>query len=367
MILHDWSALTLPLAHTMEMRSTGRVLGGTELGASPVATGLENFWYAVEHSQTLQRQPISLQLLNKRYVLFRDQAGTAHALVDSCAHRGASLGGGWVEGNCIRCPYHGWSYNSEGRCVRIPADSEGTTIPAKAQLAVLPAVERHGFIWIFPGETDKADPNLIPPFPEFGQPGWRTVQGEYSWDAHFSRVVEAGLDTSHAPFVHKPFFPNRDDASVHPLEITTTEHSVSTHQQVKPPKRLGLLKYIIKKDRKHSSSTLTSYLPCINRIAIDFNWRGYQYIYFASNIPVSDDETLTKWIGIRNFLPQAWADKNSIKNTVETYEEDKAVVETQPRTPSWVTQGEDLLLASDQLILAYRKSLAKACASKGGQ
>jgi phenylpropionate dioxygenase-like ring-hydroxylating dioxygenase large terminal subunit len=326
-----------------------------------VVESLKNFWYAVEHSQTLQAKPISLHLLSRRYVLFRDASGSAHALVDSCAHRGASLGQGWVEGDCLRCPYHGWSYTSQGRCVHIPANAPGAMIPARAQMAALPIQECNGFIWIFPGDPALADPELIPHFPEFGQEGWRTVQGEYSWAANFSRVVEAGLDTSHAPFVHRPFFPNRDDASVHPLEITTTETLVSTHQQLKPPKRLGLLKYIIKKDRKHSSSTLTAYLPCINRISIDFNWRGYQYIYFASNIPVSETETLTKWIGIRNFLPYAWADKNSIQNTVETYEEDKAVVETQPLTPSWVTQGEDLLLASDQLILAYRKALANAC------
>ena len=323
--------------------------------------GLENFWYAVEHSQTLADKPISLRLLDRRYVLFRDASGQPHALVDSCAHRGASLGSGWVEGDCLRCPYHGWSYDAQGRCVRIPADPTGTPIPARARMQSLPLIERHGFLWIFPGDPTRADSTLIPDFPEYGQAGWRTVQGEYRWDANFSRVVEAGLDTSHAPFVHKPFFPNRDEASVEPLEITSTPQLVSTHQRVKPPKRLGLLKYIIKKDRKHSSSTLTCYLPCVNRIAIDFNWRGYQYIYFASNIPVSETETLTKWIGIRNFLPYGWADNNSIKNTVDTYEEDKAVVETQPRTPSWVTQGEDLLLASDQLILAYRKALARAC------
>lgn len=329
-----------------------------------VAEPLQNFWYAVEHCQTLQTKPISLHLLSRRYVLFRDSSGTAYALVDSCSHRGASFGQGWVENDCLRCPYHGWTYNGEGRCVHIPADAPGTTIPARAQVGALPIKEQNGFIWIFPGDPALADPQLIPPFPEFGQEGWRTVQGEYRWAANFSRVVEAGLDTSHAPFVHRPFFPNRDDASVHPLEITTTNVLVSTHQQVKPPKRLGLLKYIIKKDRKHSNSTLTSYLPCINRIAIDFNWGGYQYIYFASNIPVSEAETLTKWIGIRNFLPYAWADKNSIKNTVETYEEDKTVVETQPLTPSWVSQGKDLLLASDQLILAYRKALANTCAQQ---
>ena len=333
-------------------------------GDSAVVQGLENFWYAVEHSRSLAHKPISLGLLGRRYVLFRDAAGQPHALLDSCAHRGASLGGGWVEGNCLRCPYHGWSYDSSGRCVRIPADPAGTPIPAKARMPSLPIEERNGFLWIFPGDATRADASLIPEFPEYGQPGWRSVQGEYLWNANFSRVVEAGLDTSHAPFVHKHFFPNRDDASVEPLKISATPRLVSTHQKVKPPKRLGLLKYIIKKDRKHSSSTLTCYLPAINRIAIDFNWRGYQYIYFASNIPVNDNVTLTKWIGIRNFLPYGWADNNSIKNTVDTYLEDKAVVETQPNTPSWVTQGSELLLASDQLILAYRKALAQACSKE---
>ena len=325
---------------------------------------LSNFWYAVEHSVTLQEKPISLTLLDQRYVIYRDSQGKAHALVDRCAHRGASLGEGWVEGDCIRCPYHGWSYDSSGSCVRIPADREGTPIPNRARMSPLPIQETNGFIWIFPGEPELADPALIPPFPEFGQDGWRPVHGEYVWNANFSRVVESGLDTSHAPFVHKPFFPNRDDAVVHPLDVKVTDHHVSTYVQLKPPKRLGLLKYIIKKDRDYSSSVLTGYLPCINRIAIDFNWRGYQYIYFASNIPVSDNLTLTKWIGVRNFLTQAWGDNNSLKNTVETYLEDKAVVESQPSTPSWVTQGQDLLLASDQLILAYRKALAKATMSE---
>ncbi len=331
--------------------------------ARDVLAGLANFWYAVEHSGLLTTQPRGIQLLGERYVLYRDDQGNAHALIDRCAHRGASLVNGWVEDNCIRCPYHGWAYNSEGRCTKIPADPAGTPIPAKARMDVLPIKEQCGFIWIFPGDRAQAGEQAIPDFPELGKPGWRSVQGEYRWSNNFSRVVEAGIDTSHAPFVHRPFFPNRDDASVHPIDVETGTNYVRTRVEMKPPKRLGLLKYIIKRERKFSSSTLTCYLPCINRIAIDFNWRGYQYIYFASNIPISETETLTKWIGVRNFLPYAWADGNSIKNTVDTYEEDKAVVETQPLTRSWETQGEELLLASDQLIVAYRKALKQACSS----
>jgi phenylpropionate dioxygenase-like ring-hydroxylating dioxygenase large terminal subunit len=318
---------------------------------------LSNFWYAVEHSSTLKEAPRQATLLNRTYILYRDDTGQPHAAVDQCPHRGASFKAGWVEGSCLRCPYHGWSFDTEGHCVRIPADQPGVPIPAQARLHTLPAQESSGFVWIFPGDPSLADPSLIPSFPELGAEGWRPVSGEYLWHANFSRVVESGLDTSHAPFVHKPFFPNRDDAAVLPFEVAEEPRSVSCLVKTKPPKRLGLLKYIVKRDRDYSSSRLTAFFPNINRIAIDFNWKGYQYIYFASNIPLSDDLTLTKWIGVRNFLPQAWADGNSMKNTVDTYQEDRSVVETQEKTVSWAKGQHDLLLSSDQLILAYRKHM----------
>lgn len=327
--------------------------------------GLATFWYAVEHSLALGRSPLPVRLLDKRYILFRDDQGLAHCFVDQCPHRGASFARGWVDGNCIRCPYHGWSFATDGHCKNIPADQKGTAIPARARLNVVPLQEKSGFIWIFP-DTDaleSSEPELIPDFPELGAAGWRPVHGEYLWNANFSRVVEAGLDTSHAPFVHKPFFTNRDNASVEPYDVEISNLCVKAHVSMRPPKRVGLLKYIVKRDRPFSSSTLTCYLPNINRIAIDFNWKGFQYIYFASNIPVTSSLTLTKWIGVRNFFPKAWADANSVKNTVDTYEEDLAVVETQSKTPSWEALGAELLLSSDQLILAYRKTMLQHFAS----
>ncbi|WP_411870584.1 Rieske 2Fe-2S domain-containing protein [Vulcanococcus limneticus] len=324
---------------------------------------LRNFWYAVEHSAALATTPRQVALLGDTYILYRDGSGAPQASLDRCPHRGASFKMGWVESGCLRCPYHGWSFDSQGRCIRIPADQPGVPIPARARLHMLPAVESSGFLWIFPGDPAKADPSLIPSFPELGSPGWRAVSGEYLWQANFSRVVESGLDTSHAPFVHKPFFVNRDDAAVLPYEVAEESGSVSCLVKTKPPQRLGLLKYIVKRDRDYSSSRLTGYFPNVNRIAIDFNWKGYQYIYFASNIPINDRQTLTKWIGVRNFLPQPWADGNSIKNTVDTYLEDQAVVETQEKSFSWERGQRDMLLSSDQLILAYRKRMAALLAS----
>lgn len=324
---------------------------------------LRNFWYAVEHADSLADAPRQVSLLSQSYILYRDGSGAPQATLDRCPHRGASFKMGWVESGCLRCPYHGWTFDERGHCIRIPADQPGVPIPAQARLHMLPVVEQAGFIWIFPGDPAKADRSLIPHFPEFAAPGWRQVSGEYIWEANFSRVVESGLDTSHAPFVHKPFFVNRDDAAVLPFEVAEDQASVSCLVKTKPPKRLGLLKYIVKRDREYSSSRLTCYFPNVNRIAIDFNWKGYQYIYFASNIPLNATQTLTKWIGVRNFLPQRWADGNSIKNTVDTYSEDRAVVESQEKSCSWERGQRDLLLSSDQLILSYRKRMAAALAA----
>ena len=318
---------------------------------------LKNFWYAVEFGAAVRDQPRQIRLMGQDYVLYRDRQGQVIALIDRCIHRGAALSGGWVEGDCIRCPYHGWRYASDGKCVEVPADQAGVPIPKRAKVESFSVEERYGFIWLFVGDLPSEQRPPIPPFPEFDDPAWRSVSGEYTWNAHYTRVVESGLDSSHAPFVHSVFFHHRNDAEVPPYEVQIDDWTATAKTISKPPKRAGLLKLIVKRDRPFSSATLTVHLPNINRIHLDFNYRGFQYIYFASNIPIDEHTTLTKWIGLRNFLTQPWADWNSRKNTNDTYYEDKAVIESQ--VPKVVPLTGEILIASDSLQLAYRKLLRK--------
>jgi phenylpropionate dioxygenase-like ring-hydroxylating dioxygenase large terminal subunit len=323
---------------------------------------LKNFWYAVEFSAAVTSAPQPVKLMGENYVLYRGRHGQVMAMADRCIHRGAALSGGWVEGDCLRCPYHGWRYEADGTCVQIPADQAGTPIPKRARVDRFPVEERYGMVWMFVGDLPAEQRPPIPSLPEYGDPNWRVITGEYTWNAHYTRVVESGLDTAHAPFVHSVFFNLRDEAEVPPYEVQIDDWSASARTLSKPPKRAGLLKLIVKRDRPFSSATLTAHLPNINRIHLDFNFRGYQYIYFASNIPVDENTTLTKWIGLRNFLPQAWADWNSRKNTNDTYREDKAVIESQ--VPRVVPLTGEILLASDSLQLAYRK-LIRQCVERG--
>jgi phenylpropionate dioxygenase-like ring-hydroxylating dioxygenase large terminal subunit len=329
-----------------------------------MSEGLLDFWYAVEHASSLSSSPRQVTLFEKNYILYRDEKGLPKAAFDRCPHRSASFKNGWVESGCLHCPYHGFKFNSEGQCVQVPVDQPGTPIPSLAKLKIFPAVEKSGFIWLFPGSIEKADPGLIPEFPEFGDPGWRVIEGEYEWDANFSRVVEATLDTSHAPFVHKTFFSNRDEAAIHPLEIIEDRLSVAAFVDTKPPQRTGLFKLAIRRKIAHSTSWMTCYLPSLNRLDVHFNMKGYRFIYMASNIPLSATRTLTKWIEVRNFVRQPFADRQFLKDTIHTYHEDRSVVETQDKGFTWDLDQRELLLASDRLILAYRKKMAAILSGK---
>lgn len=88
-----------------------------------------NAWYVVAFSDEVTEKPLSRRILGDRLVFYRTDAGTPVALADYCAHRAMALSQGKrVEGNRLRCLYHGLEYDNQGTCVRIPSQSQ---IPGK--------------------------------------------------------------------------------------------------------------------------------------------------------------------------------------------------------------------------------------------
>jgi aminopyrrolnitrin oxygenase len=105
-------------------------------------------WYLFGAGRELRRGPVSRDMFGRRLVAFRTATGRLCVMEARCAHLGADLGRGCVSGEAIRCPFHHWEYAADGHCVRIPGNAE---IPGRARQVVYPAVERHGYIFVFNG------------------------------------------------------------------------------------------------------------------------------------------------------------------------------------------------------------------------
>lgn len=161
---------------------------------------VRNAWYAAAWAEELTDQPLPRTLLGENVVLFRGASGVIGALEDICPHRMAPLSLGVVEGDNLRCGYHGLVFDCTGKCQEIPGQ---VNIPPKAHARHFPLVERWQLAWIWMGEPDRADPELIPNWFWLDHPDWDDSHGTIKYDCNYALIVDNLIDLSHTTFTHK--------------------------------------------------------------------------------------------------------------------------------------------------------------------
>ena len=127
---------------------------------TPTEAGYHRCWYAVCIAADLKDgAPLGRDFLGSRVVAWRDSDGKAVVQTAWCPHLGADLSIGQVVEGKLRCPYHHWSFDAGGTCVKIPT---GDRIPAAARLFTYPTQEAWGLVWAFNGEAPEFDVPRIP-------------------------------------------------------------------------------------------------------------------------------------------------------------------------------------------------------------
>ncbi len=112
-----------------------------------------NFWYPMATSEELGADAsLKVRALGQDFVVFRDSQGQANCLSNTCTHRGGSLAGGKLKGDCVECPYHGWQFNGAGEVKRIPSLGADASIPARTRIDAYPVEEKYGLIFAFLGD-----------------------------------------------------------------------------------------------------------------------------------------------------------------------------------------------------------------------
>ena len=162
-----------------------------------------NAWYVAARAEEISDKPLGRQICGARMVFFRGPDGAICALEDFCPHRGAPLSLGFVRDGELVCGYHGLTVGCTGRVASMPGQKIGGFPP----LRHYPAVERHGFIWVWPGEMKQgeealADPATIPHLAWAKSPEWAYGGGMFHVKCDYRLMIDNLMDLTHETYVH---------------------------------------------------------------------------------------------------------------------------------------------------------------------
>ena len=159
---------------------------------------LKNTWYVAGTPQDIDGKPLGRTICNERIAFFRGEGGQVSAVEDFCPHRGAPLSLGFVRDGKLVCGYHGLEMGCQGKTVSMP----GQRVRGFPAIKTYAAVERYGFIWVWPGEQSLADPALIPQFEWFDNPAWAYGGGLYHINCDYRLMMDNLMDLTHETYVH---------------------------------------------------------------------------------------------------------------------------------------------------------------------
>jgi 5,5'-dehydrodivanillate O-demethylase len=157
---------------------------------------LRLFWHPVYIASELPPgRAVPIRIMSEDFTLYRGETGTPHVVAFRCAHRGTQLSTGWVEGDELRCFYHGWKYGPDGQCTEQPAEPE--PFCQRIKIRAYPTIEYLGFVFAYLGEGVVPD---MPRYPDFEGEGIHEAN-RYLMHCNFFNALDN--DSVHIYFVHR--------------------------------------------------------------------------------------------------------------------------------------------------------------------
>lgn len=337
------TAIDEPIADALPAEPTG------------AAPAMRRYWHPVSWAHELGAEPIETLLLGERIVVWRTSGGVS-AAEDRCLHRGTALSLGQVDHDCLVCPYHGWEFDAEGRCVHIPQLPDGATIPSRAAVNAFHCEERYGIIWV--ALEDPIAP--IPAFPEWDDPAYRHVPcPAYTWESSAPRMVENFTDFGHLGWLHDGYLGSKDDLVVPPHTVTDTGAELLYEVSMNVPNTNDEFAVTdVSGDRGVQTNTYVLSLPHTIWLQCTYQDSGtHRTLYF-----VAQPRTATQSSGYcyqsRDFDldgdDQAYADFQDL-----LAEQDRVIIESQDPRELPLLLAEELHLPFDKVAIAYRRALRR--------
>ncbi len=178
---------------------------------TPMGEYLRRFWQPLLLSEQITDLPVPITRFDEELVAFRDGDGRVGIVESHCSHRGTSLEYGKVEQRGIRCCYHGWLYDIDGRILETPGEPETSTLKDRLCHGAYPAIEYGGLVFAYMGPPDETPE--FPNFDIFSSPGYHLEPGVHlkptddgiipnPKPCNWLQVMDNLLDPVHEEFLH---------------------------------------------------------------------------------------------------------------------------------------------------------------------
>ena len=179
---------------------------------APAGQLLRRYWQPIALMEEVAgpRPVKAVRVLGQDLVLFRGPDGRLGLLDRDCPHRGADLAFGRLEDGGLRCLFHGWLFDTEGRCLETPAEPPESRVCSRVRQKAYPVQERSGIVFAFLGE---GAPPALPALDCFIAPDSHVFAFKGYLDCNWLQAVEVGVDPAHASFLHRFFEDESADAS----------------------------------------------------------------------------------------------------------------------------------------------------------
>jgi 5,5'-dehydrodivanillate O-demethylase len=350
----------------MESAKQNKLL--TEVGkGTPMGNLMRRYWQPIGALVDMDNKwTRRIRLLGEDLVLFKDRQGRLGLIAEQCPHRRASFAHGIPTQEGIRCPYHGWEYNAQGKCLNQPNEQDKCAFRDKVSTDAYPVEEMGGMLFAYMGPQPQP---LLPRWDGFVAQGTIRMMGRTILPINWLQIMENSLDPVHTEWLHGHHYEFLKEQEGVKVAISTRHLKIDFKEF-----EYGMTKHRLLEGHSEDGDDWKIGHPIVfpNMLAVGNGDEKSRYYSFQMRVPVDDTHTMHLWFNA--YVPPKGVEvPQHLLDRVHTYEvpfKDETgefIVDNVDGQDmmAWISQGaiadrtQENLGATDKGVVMYRRMLKR--------
>ncbi len=350
----------------MESAKQNKLL--TEVGkGTPMGNLMRRYWQPIGALVDMDNKwTRRIRLLGEDLVLFKDRQGRLGLIAEQCPHRRASFAHGIPTQEGIRCPYHGWEYNAQGKCLNQPNEQDKCAFRDKVSTDAYPVEEMGGMLFAYMGPQPQP---LLPRWDGFVVQGTIRMMGRTILPINWLQIMENSLDPVHTEWLHGHHYEFLKEQEGVKVAISTRHLKIDFKEF-----EYGMTKHRLLEGHSEDGDDWKIGHPIVfpNMLAVGNGDEKSRYYSFQMRVPVDDTHTMHLWFNA--YVPPKGVEvPQHLLDRVHTYEvpfKDETgefIVDNVDGQDmmAWISQGaiadrtQENLGATDKGVVMYRRMLKR--------